>query len=166
MIKQSVRCFNWSLFIEHIDGYRKSNANEYVMRTVSERRSTKREVTERRPPRSRCFDRDSPRSHSLKLETKSQTVNSDRSRGSNGRKRNLMSVVPPLPHSLIWKHFHGQRVRNHLEPQMANNDTRSFLRKFPQVPSCAQMCAYVHVCLFYVYTRCSGLRAFKPTIRL
>ena len=92
------------------------------------------------------LDRDSPRSRSFETRNKkrSRTVNSDRSRGSNGRKRNLMFIVPPLSHSLIWKHFHGQRVRNHLEPHVANNDTRSFLRKFSRGPSGTQVCACVH----------------------
>lgn len=158
MIKQSVRRFNWDLFVEHsrthIDGYQRSEQREWIRDAsrkgdVDQRRGEELEL--RGPPRSRLLPRQGFPSLSW-LETRNKkrgrAVNSDRSRGTNGRKRNLMSAVPPPPHSLIWEHFHGQRVRNHLEPQVANNDTRSFLRKFPWVPLGRRcMGAYVQTCV-------------------
>lgn len=78
-----------------------------------------------------------------------------------------MSAIPPLPHSLIWKHFHGQRVRNHLEPlrwltMTYVRSSASFLESLLRAGVCVRARPRVSV---YIYTRCSGLRAFKPTIR-
>jgi len=89
-----------------------------------------------------------------RLETKSRAINSDRSHGSNGRERRIS--LPPI---LFWKHFHGQRVRNHLGSQVANNDTRSFLRKVSSDLSRAVYTTCIHIYNTYMHTY---IRAFKP----
>lgn len=93
-----------------------------------------------------------------RLETKSRAVNSDRSRGSNGREKNLSSSLALLLSMLFWKHFHGQRVRNHLGSQVANNDTRSFLRKVSsdlsrRVCVCARFTRYARI-RAHIHTTC------------